>query len=93
MTNVALALLKEPAIAGRIKRIIFMGGAAFCSGNTTLEAEFNVWFDPHAAQIVASSGVPLVMFGLDVTGQAIMTTERLNALESHAGRITSGPLE
>lgn len=87
MTNIALALLKVPAIAGRIKAIVFMGGAAFCPGNSTPEAEFNMWFDPHAAQVVITSGVPMVMFGLDVTGQARMSSERFDALESGSGRI------
>lgn len=87
MTNVALALLKAPAIADKIKAIVFMGGAAFCPGNSTPEAEFNVWFDPHAAQIMVSAGVPLVMVGLDVTRHARMTGARLDALEAGAGRI------
>ncbi len=87
MTNIALAFIKEPAITRKIKQIVFMGGAAFCPGNSTPEAEFNVWLDPHAAQIVLSSEVPLVMFGLDVTGQARMTAERFEALERGAGKI------
>lgn len=87
MTNVALALIKAPAIAAKIKAIVFMGGAAFCPGNSTPEAEFNVWFDPHAAEIVLSSGVPMVMFGLDVTNHARMTAARLDALKTGAGRI------
>ena len=87
MTNIALALVKEPAIAGKIKQVVFMGGAAFCPGNSTPEAEFNVWFDPHAAQIVLSSGVPTIMFGLDVTRQARMTPERFEALECGAGKV------
>ena len=81
-TNIALALIKEPAIAGKIKNIVLMGGAAFCPGNSTSQAEFNVWCDPRAAQIVFSSGIPLVMFGLDVTNQAILTPQRLQTLES-----------
>lgn len=80
MTNIALALIKAPAIADGIKEIVFMGGAAFCPGNSTPEAEFNVWFDPHAAQVVAASGVPMTMFGLDVTRQARITPARLAAL-------------
>ncbi|MCS4093714.1 nucleoside hydrolase [Rhizobium sp. BK176] len=81
MTNIALALIKEPAIASKIKKIVFMGGAAFCPGNTTPAAEFNVWFDPHAAQIVVNAGVPLVMFGLDVTEKVISTADRIAVLE------------
>lgn len=88
MTNIALALLKEPGLAGKIRDIVFMGGAAFCPGNSTPEAEFNVWFDPHAAEVVASSGVPLTMFGLDVTRHAHMTPDRMAALATGAGPIT-----
>ena len=80
MTNIGLALLKEPAIAQKIKKVVFMGGAAFCPGNTTPAAEFNIWVDPHAAQIMLDSGVQLVMVGLDVTNKAVITTDRLNAL-------------
>ncbi len=87
MTNVALALLKAPAIAPQIKQIVFMGGAAFCPGNSTPEAEFNVWFDPHAAEVVLSAGVPLVMFGLDVTRHARIDAERLQRLGSRPGPV------
>ncbi len=82
MTNIALALLKEPSIARDIKEIVFMGGAAFCPGNSTPEAEFNIWIDPHAAQVVLSSGCKLTMFGLDVTSKAIVTRDRLAALRA-----------
>lgn len=89
MTNVALALLKAPDIAPSIRRIVLMGGAAFCPGNSTPEAEFNVWFDPHAAEVVFSAGVPTVMFGLDVTRQARMDGGRLAALADGAGPVLS----
>lgn len=92
MTNIGLAMVKQPAIAARIRSIVFMGGAAFCPGNSTPEAEFNIWFDPHAAQIMVSAGIPLVMFGLDVTRQARMTPERLNALGKDAGRVMAAAL-
>src|SRR5262249_17932156 len=70
MTNAALALVKEPRLARRLARIVFMGGAAFCPGNVSPVAEFNVFVDPHAAHVVLGSGLPLTMFGLDVTHQA-----------------------
>jgi purine nucleosidase len=69
LTNIALALIKAPEIAARIHSLVFMGGAAFCPGNMTSQAEFNIWCDPHAAQIVLSAGIPMVMFGLDVTNK------------------------
>ena len=89
LTNVALALLKAPDIAPLIARIVLMGGAAFCPGNSTPEAEFNVWFDPHAAEIVFSAGVPIVMLGLDVTRQARMDRAGLAVLAGDAGPILS----
>lgn len=87
MTNIALALLKEPGIASKIKKIVFMGGAAFCPGNTTPAAEFNIWFDPHAAQIMLSAGAPLVMLGLDVTSKAVMTPNRIEAIRAGGNEI------
>src|SRR5262249_2018060 len=87
MTNAALALVKEPRLAPRLERIGCMGGAAFCPGNVAPVAEFNVFVDPHAAHVVLGSGVPLVMFGLDVTHQARATAERMAAWERGGGRV------
>lgn len=81
MTNIAVALSIDPGIASLIKRIVFMGGAAFCPGNIKERAEFNFYFDPHAAQAVVASGIPMVMFGLDVTHKAIITKERTERLK------------
>jgi purine nucleosidase len=80
MTNIALALVKAPEIAPLIKRIVFMGGAAFCQGNVTPTAEFNFYVDPHAARIVMDSGIPLVMFGLDVTHKVVVTPDWVDRL-------------
>lgn len=90
MTNIAVALSIDPGIAPLIRRIVFMGGAAFCPGNIKERAEFNFYFDPHAAQAVVASGIPMVMFGLDVTHKAIITkerTERLKRLGKISGTI------
>ncbi len=87
MTNVALAMVKEPRIIPRIREVVFMGGAAFKPGNVTPAAEFNVLSDPQAAQIVVSSGVPLVMLGLDVTQKAPATAERIAALGRAGGPV------
>eukprot|EP01037_Dinobryon_pediforme_P036049 gene36049-42794_t len=65
-----------------------MGGAAFVPGNSTPDAEFNFWFDPHAAEIMVSAGVPMVMFGLDVTHKARMTPERMAALKATGSKVT-----
>jgi purine nucleosidase len=79
LTNVALALLKAPDIAPRIGQIVLMGGA-IGEGNVTPAAEFNIYVDPHAAKVVFEAGVPLVMLGLDVTHQALVTPDRLRAI-------------
>jgi purine nucleosidase len=81
LTNLALALLKAPDLAPRLKEIALMGGA-IGEGNVTPAAEFNVYVDPHAAQLVFEAGVPLTMFGLDVTHQALVTPERLAAIRA-----------
>ena len=86
MTNIALALIKAPDIADSIRQIVAMGGALFCPGNITPAAEFNIACDPHAAQVVLSSGVPLTLYGLDVTRQARLTPEWLAALRQCGSR-------
>ena len=86
LTNIALAMVREPAIVPRIQEIILMGGAAITPGNVTPAAEFNIYVDPHAADVVFSSGVPLVMMGLDVTHQVLVTQERKEAIQSLGNR-------
>ena len=81
LTNLALALHKAPEIAGRIREIVLMGGA-LGEGNITPAAEFNIYADPHAAKVVFEAGVPLVMHGLDVTHQALVTPARLAAIQA-----------
>lgn len=70
LTNLAMAMRKEVRIVERIERIVLMGGACQL-GNFTPAAEFNIYADPEAAQVVFSSGRPLVMMGLDLTRQAL----------------------
>ena len=67
-TNLALLLRQYPDVVDNIERIIFMGGSTTV-GNATAVAEFNVWHDPEAAAIVLDSGVPTLMYGLDVFNQ------------------------
>jgi len=86
MTNVALAIVKAPEIVTHIRSIVFMGGAAFCPGNSSPRAEFNFIVDPEAAEIVMSAGIPLVMFGLDVTGKAQIEERHIAVLE-HSGAV------
>lgn len=72
LTNIALALLKEPRIAERIPEIVIMGGAHE-SGNRTASAEYNFWVDPEAAQIVVDCGRPIRMVALDATHRATVS--------------------
>jgi purine nucleosidase len=82
LTNVALALVRAPDIAGRIAEIVLMGGGYFEQGNVTPSAEFNVYVDPHAAEIVFSCGAPIVMMPLDVTHKALTTRARIEAIRA-----------
>jgi purine nucleosidase/pyrimidine-specific ribonucleoside hydrolase len=84
LTNVAILLKLYPELKSKIKEIVFMGGSA-SRGNRTPYAEFNIWMDPEATDIVLHSGLKLTMCGLDVTHQALVTKEvfaRLEALKS-----------
>ena len=96
LTNVAMAMVKEPSIVGRIDQIVMMGGGFFEGGNVTPAAEFNIYVDPHAAHVVMSSGVPIVMMPLDVTHKALSNPERaarFAALGTPAGRSVAGMLD
>ena len=84
LTNVAMAMLKEPGLAPRLKEIVLMGGAIGL-GNVTPAAEFNIYVDPEAASVVFGSGVPLTMVGLDVTHQVLVTPERLERFKALGG--------
>jgi inosine-uridine nucleoside N-ribohydrolase len=87
LTNVALALIREPKIAGRIKQIVLMGGGFFEGGNVTPTAEFNIYVDPHAAELVLRSGVSIVAMPLDVTHKALTTAKRIAAFRNLGTRV------
>ena len=76
-TDLAVCIKADPRFARSLKRIVVMGGAIGRPGNVTPSAEFNVYADPEAAQIVFNSGVDVVMFGLDVTLQLTLSDEIL----------------
>jgi purine nucleosidase len=86
LTNLALALLREPKLAAAVSRCVVMGGAPCCEGNVTPAAEFNIWVDPEAARIVFCSGMPLEMVGWQLCrGQAALDLndiERVLALKT-----------
>lgn len=80
LTNIAMAIIKEPAIVPKIREIVWMGGAFDEPGNTTSHAEFNAYVDPHAAHVVFTCGAPLTIFPLDVTHKALMLPSHVEAL-------------
>lgn len=80
-TNIALLFKEYPEVKSHIKQIVAMGGS-LSGGNMTSAAEFNVFTDPDAAHIMYSSGVPIVMVGLDVTLKALLTNDSLNQLKT-----------
>lgn len=88
LTNVALALIAEPRLAFRIRRMVLMGGA-YVGGNVTATAEFNIWVDPEAARTVFSAGLQeIVVVPLDATHSAPLTRadcEAFDALQTPAG--------
>jgi purine nucleosidase len=77
LTNIAMALRREPRIARRVRGVVLMGGA-YTRGNRTPAAEFNILADPEAAAIVFEAGWPLTMVGLDLTHQARATQQVLD---------------
>ncbi|SFG18113.1 purine nucleosidase [Palleronia marisminoris] len=89
LTNIAMALMKAPDIAPKIARIVLMGGAYFEVGNITPAAEFNIYVDPEAAQLVFHAGAPITVLPLDVTHKAMVTGKRndvFRALGTPVGR-------
>jgi purine nucleosidase len=88
LTNLALALAEDPAIASLVKQVIVMGGAfgmAGVNGNVTPAAEANMFGDPHAADLVFGAAWPLTIVGLDVTQQVVMSTAYLASIRDHGG--------
>ena len=96
LTNVALALVREPRIAPRIKQIVAMGGGFFEGGNVTPAAEFNIYVDPHAARVVLESGIPFTLIPLDCTHQALTTkarVEKFRVMKNKTGPATAQLLD
>ncbi len=92
LTNIAAAFQRAPDIVARVQQIILMGGAYFEVGNITPAAEFNIYVDPEAADIVFKSGVPLVVMPLDVTHKVLTTRARVEAfrgLGTEVGRMAA----
>ena len=86
LTNIALAIQKEPSIADRLKQIVLMGGGYFEQGNITPSAEFNIYVDPDAAARVFNCGAPITMMPLDVTHKVMTTKARVDAIRAIGNR-------
>ncbi|QBJ33426.1 ribosylpyrimidine nucleosidase [Hafnia alvei] len=84
LTNIAVAMRMQPAILPKIREIVLMGGA-YGTGNFTPSAEFNIYADPEAARVVFTSGVPLVMMGLDLTNQTTCTADVISRMKKVGG--------
>ncbi len=83
LTNVALALARDPSLAGRIGRCVVMGGAPCCEGNVTPAAEYNIWVDPEAARMVFRSALPIEMVGWHVSrGESVLHDAEIAAIEA-----------
>lgn len=87
LTNIASAFLKAPDIIDHVQEIVLMGGAYFEVGNYTPSAEFNIYVDPEAAEIVFKSGIHIVVMPLDVTHDALVTRHRNDAFRALDSKI------
>ncbi len=101
LTNLAMALLREPKLAASVRRCVVMGGAPCCIGNVTPAAEFNIWVDPEAARVVFHSGLPIEMVGWQLCrGDAVLHPQEIehvlalkNPIAEFAIRCNSTALE
>ncbi|MCK5438344.1 MAG: nucleoside hydrolase [Gemmatimonadetes bacterium] len=83
LTNIATALCREPDIATHVSSCVIMGGAACTVGNITPAAEYNLWVDPDASNIVFSSGLPIVMVGWELCrGEANLDDDEMDAVRA-----------
>lgn len=83
LTNVAVALLRDPGMAQRVERCVIMGGIGSDHGNVTPVAEYNIWCDPEAARIVFDSGMKITMVGWDISWKyATLTAEEVAAIHA-----------
>jgi inosine-uridine nucleoside N-ribohydrolase len=86
LTNIALAVEKDPSIVPLVKEVILMGGS-ISGGNVNAAAEANIYNDPEAAQVVFQAGWPLTMVGLEVGDKALFTRHYLDELDRTHGPI------
>lgn len=82
LTNLALAIRREPRISRAIKELVIMGGAIRDGGNMSSSAEFNIYVDPHAAHVVFHAGIPIILVPLDVTRRCRVGVDQVNQLRA-----------
>lgn len=83
LTNIALALAKQPSVAQKVGRCVIMGGAPCCEGNVTPAAEYNIWVDPEAARMVVRSGVSVELIGWHLSrGASVLNDSDIAAVEA-----------
>ena len=87
LTNIAIALQRDPELVSHVKQVVIMGGAGFVPGNVTDYAEANIWNDPHAADVVFGADWEVVMIGLDVTTQVMCYPHEYQAVADESGAI------
>ncbi len=87
LTNIATAFNRAPDIVAKVQEIVLMGGGCFEGGNITPAAEFNIYVDPEAADIVFRAGAPLTVMPLDVTHKALTTKTRIDAFRAMGTRV------
>ena len=94
LTNVALALARNPGIATKVGRCVVMGGAPCCEGNVTPAAEYNIWVDPEAARIVLLSGLPVELVGWHVSrGEAVLHEEDIAQVQGQNSAVARFAIE
>lgn len=88
LTNIALAVCREPGIVHKVSRCVVMGGNPCCEGNVTPAAEYNMWVDPEAGSIVMRSGLPIEMMGWHLCrGEAVLSAEDIAYVESLGSKL------
>ncbi len=96
LTNLAMAFIKAPEVIPRVGEIVLMGGGYFEAGNITPAAEFNIYVDPEAADVVFSSGIPVVQIPLDLSHGMLTTparNEAFRAIGNRTGQVTAELME
>ena len=96
LTNIALAIARDPGFVRRLKLFVAMGGSFTVGGNTTAAAEFNIWYDPEAARMVVNAfaevgAAPSILVGLDVTRQTVLSEADLAGLAETCASAPNGP--